>query len=296
MKHFFGAHTIDKGGVHMAVRRAARSGMRALQVFSAMPQFYNEKIAVKPERVERFKSAVRESGLDAKRVMVHAAYVLNTASPEPEKHARAKAGMAKELERSTQLGVVGFCFHPGSAGGSEPAGAIERVAEAMTHALETVPGTTRIFIENTAGAGRTMGRTAKEVGAMLAHIPKKLRKRAGYGLDTCHLYSSGHELTKSADEVTAVLDKFCEETGELPSFFHLNDSGHPFASNKDRHALIGEGSIGVEPFRWLLADERAQNVPLILETPQSPDEIADDDDSPDPFDVRMIKLLESLVP
>ena len=167
MSYFFGAHTIDKGGVHMAVRRAARSGMRALQVFSAMPQFYNEKIAVKPERVERFKSAMRDSGLDAKRVMVHAAYVLNTASPEPEKHTRAKAGMAKELERSTQLGVLGFCFHPGSAGSSEPAGAIERVAEAITHALETVPGTTRIFIENTAGAGRTMGRTAKEVGADL---------------------------------------------------------------------------------------------------------------------------------
>ena len=118
---FFGAHTIDKGGIQMAVARAGAAGMKALQVFSAMPQFYNEKVSVKPDRVQRFTDAMAAAGIDKRYCMVHAAYVLNTASGEPEKYARARAGLAKELERTTSLGVLGFCFHPGSAGTSDPA-------------------------------------------------------------------------------------------------------------------------------------------------------------------------------
>jgi deoxyribonuclease-4 len=292
--HYLGAHTHDKGGIHMAVRRAAKAGMRALQLFSAMPQFYNEKIPVKPERAERFTNAVRETGLDSRKILVHAAYVLNAASPEPEKYARSKAALAKELQRTTTLGVLGFCFHPGSAGSSDPQGAIERVAEAIAHALASVPGTSRVLIENTAGAGRTMGRTAEEVAGMLAGVPSALRARAGYGLDTCHLYASGHEITKGPTALRDVLDRFADATGEGPSFFHLNDSEGELGSNRDRHALVGEGRIGVEPFRWLLNDSRSQGIPLILETPQGNPEVADDDDAPDPYDVRMIRLLESL--
>ncbi|MGQ0538505.1 MAG: hypothetical protein ACT4R6_06135, partial [Gemmatimonadaceae bacterium] len=86
MTHYFGAHTSDAGGIHMAVRRAARAEMRALQVFSAMPQFYNEKHSVRPERVARFNAALIEAQIDRRFVIVHAPYVLNTASPEPEKH------------------------------------------------------------------------------------------------------------------------------------------------------------------------------------------------------------------
>ncbi len=92
-----------------------------------------------------------------------------------------------------------------------------------------------------------------------------------------------------------MLDAFESVTGEPPSFFHLNDSEGELGSNRDRHMLIGEGQIGVEPFRWLLADPRTRGVPLILETPQQNYDIAEDDVSPDPYDVHMRELLESLV-
>jgi deoxyribonuclease-4 len=164
----------------------------------------------------------------------------------------------------------------------------------MTHAIESVPGTTRVWIENTAGAGRTMGRTAEEVAAMLAQIPAPLRQRAGYGLDTCHLFASGHNIAESAQSFRGIVDRFCDLTGEAPSFFHLNDSEGALGSNRDRHALLGEGAIGLSAFRWLLEDSRSHDIPLILETPTSEVEIADDDDTPDPFDVRMIQLLEEL--
>jgi deoxyribonuclease IV len=289
--HFFGSHTSADGGIQMAVRRAARAGMRALQVFSAKPQFYGDNVTVRAERAERFASAVNEVGFDRRMILVHAAYVLNAASPEPDKYARSRHGLARELERTTTLGVLGFCFHPGSAGASDPAGAIERIAEAMTHAIETVPGSARILIENTAGAGRTMGRTAEEIARMISLVPAHLRHRTGYGLDTCHLFASGHDIAASATALSDVLDRFTETVGGAPAFFHLNDSEGEMGSNRDRHALIGEGRIGAEPFRWLLSDARSQDVPLILETPQARSQVADDDESPDDNDVRMLQVL-----
>jgi len=289
-----GAHTIDVGGIHMAVRRAARSGMRALQVFTAKPQFYNEKLSVRPERVERFKAALAESEIRPEHIVAHAAYVLSVATPDDEKYARASLGLMKEVERASALGIGAVCFHPGSALDSERSVSAKRIATAITKALEAVPGRTRLLVENTAGAGRTMGRTAEEIGEILSHVPAALRERTGYGLDTCHLYASGHDITMSEDAVRVVLDQFEDATGEPPRFFHLNDSEGALGSNKDRHVLIGDGAIGVEPFRWLLHDRRATGVPLILETPQQNYEPAEDDDTPDPFDVKMLALLTQL--
>lgn len=292
-----GAHTPDAGGIAMAVRRAGASGMRAVQVFTAPPQYYGEKVGVKPDRLARFREACEATGIPASHVMVHAGYVLNTASPEPEKWQKAANGLAKELERSTTLGVYGCCFHPGSAGKTDRGEGIARVAAALTHAIEAAPpGATRVLVENTAGAGATIGRTAEEVAAILSQVPAALRPRTGYGLDTCHLFASGHPIHESAAQLTAVLDAFEAAVGEPPAFFHLNDSEGAFGSNKDRHKLIGEGEIGVEPFRWLLHDRRARGVPLILETPQAKDDWADDDASADEADERMVRLLESLAP
>ena len=126
-------------------------------------------------------------------------------------------------------------------------------------------------------------------------MPAPLRPRIGYGLDTCHLYASGHDITRSPAALGQVLDEFEAAAGEAPSFFHLNDSEGGLGSNKDRHLLLGEGRIGAEPFRWLLADRRGVGVPLILETPQQHYEIAEDDPSPDPYDVRMMDLLRSFL-
>ncbi len=294
MSHYFGAHTIDNGGIHMAVRRAAGARMHALQIFTAIPKYYGDKVSIKPERVERFRAALAESEIDPQHVVAHAAYVLNTATPEEEKSKRARDGLAKELERSTALGIGAVCFHPGAATDDNREVAAERVASAIVNALNHVPnGSTRVLVENTAGAGRTFAKTAAEVAAILRHVPKVLRPRTGYGLDTCHLFSSGYDLRAGPDAVRKVIDEFEQATGERPGFFHLNDSEGELGSNKDRHMLIGEGRIGADAFRALVADPRSQGIPLILETPQEGMKIAEDDPTPDPYDVRMMALLTS---
>jgi deoxyribonuclease IV len=292
---FLGSHCIDTGGIHMAARRAGRGGMQALQIFSAVPKYYNDKVSVKPERIARFREALEQAGIAPAQVIVHAAYVINTATPDPEKWARAAAGLAKEYERSTALGVGGVCFHPGAATDGDRDGAIARVSEAMRRALEVVPeSSTRLLIENTAGAGTTVGRTPEEVAAMLAGIPAERRHRTGYGLDTCHLFASGYDLSASREAVTAVLDAFEQATGEPPAFLHLNDSEGACGSNKDRHRVIGEGLIGADAFGWLLQDRRARGIPCILETPQAVETVAEDDDTPDAWDVDSITRLRAL--
>jgi deoxyribonuclease-4 len=268
--------------------------MTALQIFTAPPRFYGDRSGIRPERVARFRAALEEAGIAPEKVVVHGAYVLGVATPEEEKWARASAGLAKELERSTALGVGAVCFHPGSAGKSSVEEAVERVGRAITAALEKVEGTTRLLVENTAGAGRTVGRTAAEIAAILSHVPAALRPRTGYGLDTCHLFSAGHDITRSQAALGRILDEFEAAAGEPPAFFHLNDSEGDLGSNRDRHMLLGRGRIGASPFGWLLHDSRSANVPLILETPHERDEVAEDDPTPDPWDVEMMELLKEL--
>jgi deoxyribonuclease-4 len=292
--YIFGSHTVDNGGIDMAVRRSANAGLSTLQLFTAIPKFYGDKSTIRAERVTRFKGALEETGMRPEHVVVHAAYVLSVATAEADKWSRAAAGLKKEMERSNMLGVGGVCFHPGSASDGNPEAAAERVAKAMTEALESCEGPARLLVENTAGAGRTLGRTAKEVGDILRHIPSHLRARAGYGLDTCHLFSSGYDITASEADFNRILDEFEEATGEAPAFFHLNDSEGELGSNRDRHVLLGDGRIGVEPFRWLLRDRRSKGIPLILETPQLHYDVPDDDPSGDPYDLQMAALLEQL--
>lgn len=293
-----GVHPADEGGLPMAIRRAAAAGAEAVQVFTAPPTYYNEKVTLKPPKVAAAHAALADVGLAPRAIFVHAAYVLNTASAEEEKARRAASGLAKEYERTTALGAFGCCFHPGSAGDSAPEDAAVRVGRAIAHALETVPETgagTRVLIENTAGAGKTMGRTPEEIAIMLAQVPAALRHRTGYGLDTCHLFAAGHPIHESAARLREVLDAFERTIGEPPAFFHLNDSQHPFGSNKDRHALLGEGQLGAEPFRWLLDDPRTRGIPCILETPSERTEVAEDDASADPADARMVALLRGFL-
>lgn len=294
MAHIFGSHTINNGGIETALYRAKAAGLDAVQVFTAIPKFYGDRTGIREERVERFRRGLEETGIEGRNVVVHAAYVLNTANQDPERRGRAHAGLAKELERSSRLGVGGVCFHPGSAGKGDVGQALEWVTEAIVGALESVDSATKLWVENTAGAGATLGRTAEEVATMLDGVPSSLRDRTGYGLDTCHLYSAGYDLAHSPEVLKGVLDEWEETVGAPPSFFHLNDSQFPLGSNRDRHALIGEGEIGEAAFGWLLADPRSRDIPLILETPQAEPDIPDDDLSADPWDVRMRELLERL--
>ena len=287
---YLGTHPVPNGGIDMAVRRSANAGMKAVQIFTTIPQYYGDKASIKPERVERFRKALAETGMEARMVMAHAPYVLNTATPEDDKWSRARGGLIKELERSTLLGIGCICFHPGAATDGDRDAAAKRVATAIVDALEAHPGSkTRVLIENTAGAGRTFAKTPDEIAAVLADVPAHLRGRTGYGLDTCHLFASGYDIRNGG--MSKVIDEFEKTIGEPPRFFHLNDSEGALGSNKDRHVLIGEGQIGVEPFRQLLEDPRSDEIPLVLETPQINVDVADDDPSPDPYDLRMHELL-----
>lgn len=293
MARFLGAHTSDSGGLHMTARRAGSAGMTALQIFTAIPKFYGDKSNIKPERAQRFRETLAETDVRPEHVVVHAAYVLSVATADPAKWERAAAGLAKEMERSTVLGVGQVCFHPGSASDGDPSAAAERVARAMVQALEHTPESqTRLLVENTAGAGKTIGRTAAEVGAILSHIPQALRPRVGYGLDTCHLFASGYDIHASAARFSEILDEFEHAAGAAPAFFHLNDSANEFASNRDRHMNLGEGMIGIEPFRWLFDDRRSRDVPLILETPEQDPEPGENAMA-DPWHVAMLELLRS---
>jgi endonuclease IV len=236
VSRFIGAHTIANGGIHMAALRAGNAGMTALQIFTAPPQYYGDKASMKPERVQRFRAALDEAGIRPEEVVVHGAYVLNTATDDETKWSRAQAGLRKELERSTALGVGSVCFHPGAATSGDREASTER-----------------------------------------------------------HLFASGLDITVSEAALKRVLDDFEKAAGASPSFFHLNDSEGVLGSNKDKHLLIGDGRIGTEAFRWLLGDTRAAAIPLILETPQQHYDIADDDPSPDPYDLAMMKLLSSMM-
>jgi len=291
MPRTIGSHTIDTGGIDKAALRAANAGLSAVQIFTAIPKYYGDKMSIRPERIKRFRAALEQANMQPTNVMVHAAYVLNVSTEDAEMWARASAGLAKEMERSTTLGAGSVCFHPGAARDGDREAAARRVAKAITSALTTVSGDTKLLVENTAGAGTTMGRTPEEIGTILSHIAPKLRSRTGYGLDTCHLFSAGYDISASEKALSGILDTFESITGEPPSFFHLNDSIGTLGSNRDRHALLGEGEIGSEPFRWLMRDKRTAQVPLILETPQQNTEIAEEDVSADPYDVRMRELL-----
>jgi deoxyribonuclease IV len=294
VNRIIGSHTVPNGGIQMAALRAGNAGLSSVQIFTAPPQYYGDKASMRPERIERFHAALAQVGISPANVMVHGAYVLNTATEDETKWGRARGGLIKELERSTALGVGRVCFHPGATTTGDREGATARVARAIRDALEAVPGKTRLLVENTAGAGTTIGRTPGEIAAILQAIPDRLRERTGYGLDTCHLFASGCDISASEESLRGTLDRFEEAAGEPPAFFHLNDSEGGLGSNKDRHMLLGEGKIGKQPFGWLLRDPRSEGIPLILETPQKYTEVADDDPSADPYDVAMLELLRSL--
>ena len=292
---YLGAHTINNGGIHMAVARAANAGMTALQVFTAKPQFINDRISIRPERVKRFRDALAKTDIEPQHVVVHAPYSLSVANADPEKWSRASAGLTKELERSTPLGVGAVCFHPGQRRRRRSRGGLRARGE----------GDCRARCARSKAARDCWWRTRPARDSRLAGPPPRsapssrtcltsYESEPAMGWTRAICWSPGTTSGSRRPAFTAVLDEFEDACGEPPSFFHLNDSAGDLGSNRDRHELIGKGTIGVEPFRWLLADRRAAKVPLILETPQQNYDIADDDPTPDPWDVEMLELLRGM--
>lgn len=265
-----GAHVSTQGGVHTAPARGVDIGATAIQVFTKTPNQWREPV-LEESTVSAFRRAYEESGLQG--VVSHDSYLINLASPDPALSARSIASFAAELTRCHRLGIPAVVSHPGNYLDDREAG-LQRNAGAYTEALRAAPGEVMVLLETTAGTGTALGSRFEELAGLRARIPSSLQHRIGFCADTCHLYSAGYDLVSRYD---AVWEEWERLIGlEHLQCIHLNDSKTPFASHRDRHELIAEGSLGAEPFRRLMRDGRFRNVIKVLETPKGDDMVTND--------------------
>jgi deoxyribonuclease IV len=256
-----GAHVSPAGGPAKAVERGEALGARSIQIFNQNPRAWKPTVYA-PEQVEAFREALAASTVDA--LLIHAVYLLNAASEDPEIRAKTLTSLIASLDAGAALGAHAVILHPGSAKTGEVGPAIARAGEVIAEALaetETCP----LHLENTAGTGGTLGRSFAELAALIEAAGGD--ERLGVCLDSCHMLASGIEI-RTADALGAALDDL-EATlgpGRLGSL-HLNDSQTPLGSNRDRHANIGEGEIGLDGCRAFLSEPRFDALPCVLETP-----------------------------
>lgn len=267
----FGAHVSTAGGVGRAPGRAREIESVCLQLFTKQPNRWAEP-AFDDAVAASFKKEVESKGIQV--AGSHDSYLINLASPDAGLWERSLRSFGAELSRCAALGLDFLVTHPGNATDGDLASGIVRNAEGITRALERVGGPTRILLEITAGAGTTVGASFQNLQAILGGVPSEHQGRLGICFDTCHAYSAGYDLVGDYDGVWTA---FHSELGlDRLLLFHMNDSKNPFASRKDRHEHLGEGSLGKEPFSRIVLDERFSRIPKILETPKEPDPVAND--------------------
>jgi deoxyribonuclease IV len=266
-----GAHVSTSGGPPTALGRGAAIGATAIQLFTKTPNMWREPV-VTPEIADAFRRAREEHPVGA--IVSHDSYLINLASPDDALRARSGQAFEGELTRSQALGLDGIVSHPGNFIDDHDAG-LERNAAGITEALRAVPGTVMVYLETTAGTGTVLGRSFEELRAIRDLIGEDVRDRVGFCADTCHLYSAGYDLVGDFDAVWEAWDRIIGL--QHLRCLHLNDSKTPFASKKDRHELLGEGSLGTAPFERIMTDPRFAAIPKILETPKGDvDEVTND--------------------
>jgi deoxyribonuclease-4 len=205
--------------------------------------------------------------------MAHDSYLINLASPDPVLRARSTQSFVSELRRCGALGLHYLVSHPGNFMDDRDDG-IARNADAISEALALAPGPTILCLETTAGSGTALGSTFEELAAIIGRISPEHRDRVGVCVDSCHIYSAGYDIVQDYD---GVMQRFEDALGlHRLRVMHLNDSKTPFASRKDRHELIAEGSLGEVPFRRIMTDDRLALVPKVIETPKLDDATATD--------------------
>ncbi len=261
-----GAHVSVAGGVQMAPERARAIESLNLQLFTKQPNRWAEPEIDEAKR-SAYRTAWKEHGIRV--AGSHDSYLINLSSPKAELWERSLDSFRKELERCAALELDFLVTHPGNATDGDADSGIARNAEGVARALEEVSGPTRVLLEITAGSGTSVGGSFESLARILEGIPEPQRSRVGICFDTCHAYSAGYDLVGDYDGVWAAFDDLLGL--ERLGLFHLNDSKHPFGSNKDRHEHIGEGSLGEEPFRRIMTDERFIEIPKVLETPKGDD-------------------------
>jgi deoxyribonuclease-4 len=256
-----GAHVSPAGGLYRAIERGSELGARAIQIFNQSPRAWRPT-DYHAEDFERFCEAQAASEIGA--VLIHAVYLVNCASDDPEIRTKSLASLTHSLRVGDAIGAHAVIVHPGSAKAGPVGPAIDRAGQLFAAALadsERCP----LHLENTAGAGGTLGRSFDELAALIEAGGGD--PRLGLCLDSCHLLASGYEIRTPA-ALAAVLDD-CERAlgpRRLGSL-HLNDSQTPLGSNRDRHANIGDGELGLDGARAFVNEPRFADLPCVLETP-----------------------------
>jgi deoxyribonuclease IV len=277
----FGAHVSSSGGIHTAIDRAEGFGCDAVQVFTQSPRAWRPTNH-SPESFERFKKRRAETGIGA--VVCHALYLVNLASPDKELYRKSVDSLRNTIEVACGIEADAVVFHIGSHLGAGFEAGVERVCDAMRELLELCADRVWLLMENSAGAGTTIGRSLDELVTLFDRLDA--HPRLGLCLDSCHLYVSGVDVSKP-EELDRLVEEVDARTGlDRLRALHVNDAAAPLGSNRDRHANIGEGLIG-EKLGVFLAHPRLQGLPALLEVPGK------DNKGPDANEVRKLKELHA---
>jgi deoxyribonuclease-4 len=275
-----GAHVSIAGGTAEAAARAREISATGAQVFTKQANRWAER-DVDADEAARFREAMAATRV--RWCCAHDSYLINLASPDPALRARSLESFRAELRRCHALGLDALVSHPGNFIDDRASG-LARNADAISEALHAEVGSTRLLMELTAGQGTVLGSTFDEMARLLDGIDPGVRGRVGVCLDTAHVWAAGYDLVGDYD---GVMQRFDDALGLARlECLHLNDSKAALGSHLDRHELIGEGTIGIEPFRRIMTDPRLAAVPRIIETPKG--------DAPATNDGRMLRLLRSL--
>jgi deoxyribonuclease IV len=276
-----GAHVSVTGGIHTAIDRAEAIGAESVQVFTQSPRTWRPTNH-DPANFERFKERRAEAGIDG--VVCHAVYLVNLAAPDDAIYEKSTAALLNTVEVGCAIEADGVVFHVGSHLGTGFQAGLERAVPALEDALARCTDPTWLLLENSAGAGGTVGRSIDELAALVDALGR--HPRVGLCLDSCHLWVSGVDVTDPAALDAAVVD--VEERVGLDRLrcLHVNDAAAPLGSNRDRHANVGEGDLG-EKLGVFLAHEKLQGLPMILEVP------GQDGHGPDADEVRKLRELHA---
>jgi len=278
------------GGVSKAVERAVVHGCESLQIFSKNANQWKGK-PLDAEETRAFRARIDETGITP--VVSHASYLINLATTFPLLREQSLAAFIDELDRADALGLLGVVIHPGTCTAGSEDEALRLIADGIRTAFKARPRRkTMVLLEHTAGQGRTVGHRFEHLAAILEHLNGS--PRVGVCLDTCHLVASGYDIV-SADGYRDTFAYFERIVGlDRLKVFHGNDSKKPCGSRVDRHEHIGEGCLGLEPFRRLLNDPRFTDVPILIETEKTSRSSKPGSIEADPFDVKNLSTLRAL--
>jgi deoxyribonuclease-4 len=274
-----GAHVSTAGGLVQAHERAVERGCEAMQVFNQSPRQWRPT-RWKPDDVAEFLELV--DGGPIASVTIHAVYLINPATKDREMRKKSAASLVHALRMGDEIAADGVVIHPGSTVGEPQEEALPRVGEMLRHALAE-SDRCRLLLENTAGAGNTLGRTFEELRELLDLSGG--HKRLGVCLDSCHMFASGFDI-RTADKLAEVVDRCVRIVGlRRLRCLHVNDSQTPLGSNRDRHAIPGDGEIGARGCAAFLSEPRFEKLPALFEGPGTSGH------APDKVDVDRMKEL-----